>query len=90
MVLTESINLQTGQGKVIFEQLVDIVCAYIALAIRDFKKLVPQLPELSPRLIELTVTWSEVVKWETSAGFDEMRRAAYRMEFPDEVEESPT
>jgi hypothetical protein len=47
MQLTENVNLQTGEGKEFFEQLVDIVCGYVALAIRDFKKLFPELPELS-------------------------------------------
>jgi hypothetical protein len=32
MLLTESVNLQTGEGKVFFEQLTDILCGYVALA----------------------------------------------------------
>jgi hypothetical protein len=82
MQLTEKVNLQTGEGKEFFKQLINIVCGYVALAIRDFKKLFPELPELDPRLIWLGALWSTIVKWETIPGFDEIRRVAHRLEDP--------
>jgi hypothetical protein len=82
MQLTEKVNLQTGEGKEFFKQLTDIVCAYVALAIRDFKELFPELPALNPRLVRLGQLWSIIVKWETIPGFDEIRRVAHRLEDP--------
>jgi hypothetical protein len=82
MQLTEKVNLQTGGGKEFFKQLINIVCGYVALAIRDFKKLFPELPELAPRLVWLGALWSTIVQWETIPGFDEIRRVAHRLEDP--------
>jgi hypothetical protein len=82
MQLTEKVNLQTGEGKEFFKQLTDIVCAYVALAIRDFKELFPELPALNPRIVRLGQLWSIIVQWETIPGFDEIRRVAHRLEDP--------
>ena len=84
MELTESVNLQTGEGKVFFEQLTDILSGYVALAIRDFKELFPALPELEPRLVLLGRVWSMIVRWENIPDFDEFRRRAHELEYPDE------
>ncbi len=82
MQLTEKVNLQTGEGKQFFKRLADIVCGYVALAIRDSKKLFPELPEFDPRLVRLGELWSIIVQWETIPGFDEIRRVAHRLEDP--------
>jgi hypothetical protein len=69
MQLTEKVNLQTGEGKEFFKQLINIVCGYVALAIRDFKELFPELPAFNPRLVRLGELWSIIVKWETIGDF---------------------
>jgi hypothetical protein len=84
MELTESVNLQTDEGKVFFELLTDILCGYVALAIRDFKELFPALPELEPRIVLLGRFWSMIMRWENIPGFDDFRRRAHELEYPDE------
>jgi hypothetical protein len=84
--LTESINLQTGQGVEYFNQLTDTLCGYVALAIRDIGQLFPELPPLNPRLVMFGQIWSMIVKWENILGFDRIRRLAHQLEYPDEPE----
>lgn len=82
MELTESVNLQTGQGKEFFKQLTDTLCGNVSLAIRDFKQLFPELPSLEPRLVFLGQALSIIVQWENIPGFDDMRHLAHRLENP--------
>lgn len=82
MQLTESVNLQTGEGKALFTQLAHTVCGYVALAIRDFTELFPELPPLNQRLILFGEVWSVLVQWENIPGFDEIGRVAHRLENP--------
>lgn len=74
MQLTEKVNPNTGEGRRYFEHLADIVCGYVALAVRDFKDLFPELPALDPRLVLLGGFWSIAVARETIPGLDEIRR----------------
>jgi hypothetical protein len=83
MQLTENVNLQTGEGKPYFRQIADIVCGYVALAVRDFKTLFPELPALDRRVVDLAKVWSVIVQWEKLPGFDEIRSIAHRLENPD-------
>jgi uncharacterized protein DUF5677 len=82
MQLTEGVNLQTGAGKEYFRHLADIVCGYVALAIRDFKQLFPELPPLVPRLVMAGEFWSIIVRWETLPDFEEQRQVAHDLERP--------
>jgi hypothetical protein len=83
MQLTENVNLQTGEGSPYFRLITDTVCGYLALAIRDFKTLFPELPPLDQRVVDLGRAWSVIVQWEKLPGFDEMRSVAHRLENPD-------
>jgi hypothetical protein len=82
MQLTEKANPQTDEGNRFFKRLADIVCGYVALAVRDFKELFPELPELDPRLVLLGAFWSIAVRRETIPDFDEIRRVAHDVEHP--------
>jgi hypothetical protein len=80
MEVTENANLKTREGKEFFKRLTDIVCGYVALAIRDFKELFPEIPALNERLVRLGQVWSGIVQWENIPGFSELQREAYRLE----------
>jgi hypothetical protein len=82
MQLTERANPQTDEGKRFFKRLADIVCGYVALAVRDFKEVFPELPPLDPRLVLLGTFWSIAVRWENISDFDQVRRVAHRLEDP--------
>lgn len=79
MELTEKVNLHTGSGREFFQQLVDILCAYVALAIRDFKDLFAEISIENSRLTFLCGVWTMLVQWENIPGFDDIRGITHRL-----------
>jgi hypothetical protein len=49
MELTEKVNLETGSGTEFFAHLSDLLCGYVALAVRDFQGLFPEIRLGYPR-----------------------------------------
>jgi hypothetical protein len=83
MELTEKVNLQTGNGRVFFARLSDLLCGYVALAVRDFQELFPQIRLGYPRLTFLCQVWTILVQWENIPGFDQTRVIAHNLDSQD-------
>jgi hypothetical protein len=83
--LTESVNLQTGEGLDIFKELAHTVAGYVALGIRDFVSLFPSTGPVEPRTNRLIAFWQYAMQWEDLRDFHRIRRIAHGLESGEET-----
>lgn len=83
--LTESVNLQTGEGLDIFKELANTVAGYVALGIRDLVSLFPSTGPAEPRTDRLITFWRYAMQWEDLPDFQRIRRIAHGLERMEEI-----